>query len=174
MAKTQQTKNLEKWLWQNKATKHSTWGVYEVTFGDRDLRKKDGFRERVDFMTAENSAKGMVFRTYELKISLEDFRTKAAKSFVGDYGYFVMPYAVWQVIPVAELQPYYDQGIGVITPDAPDGKVGVIKAKHLKAANREAQGLPLYSTQDLMETMMKSAVREQNKLYKLKGRGYWE
>jgi hypothetical protein len=54
------------------------YGAFEVTFG----------RERVDYITVDRKG---IWRAYEIKVTKADFHSKAAKSFRGNYNYYVMP-----------------------------------------------------------------------------------
>jgi len=54
------------------------YGAFEVTLG----------RERVDYITVDRKG---IWRAYEIKVTKADFHSNAAKSFVGNYNYYVMP-----------------------------------------------------------------------------------
>ena len=75
--KTNLTKEIEKSIiLTSKATGPGVYGCLEVTLGE-------GYgHERVDYMTMD--CKGF-FRCYEIKTSKSDFKSKAKKSFVGDF-----------------------------------------------------------------------------------------
>lgn len=75
-------------------------------------------RTRVDFMkfepinhTAGGIEKGDFF-CYEIKSSIEDFKSKHGHNFLGDFNYYVMPLAVFD--RVKDQIPY---GVGVYVPD---------------------------------------------------------
>lgn len=77
--KTDETVALEKAI-RHATRKNGVFGCYEVTicfFG----------KERVDYMTYDTKG---IFRCYEIKVSKADFHSKAAKSFVGHYNYYVL------------------------------------------------------------------------------------
>lgn len=57
-----------------------TFGCFEVTIGFNG-------NERVDYMTYDTKG---IWRCYEIKVSKSDFNSKAKKSFVGHYNYYVM------------------------------------------------------------------------------------
>ena len=97
MAKTEQTLNLEKQLYHT-VIKRVVFGTFEVTLGWYG-------KERVDFMTYDYKG---VFRCYEIKVSVSDFHSKAKKSFVGDFNYYVMPYRLWK-----KVKDEIPKGIGV-------------------------------------------------------------
>lgn len=85
MAKTESTIELEKSLWRN-THKQGTFGCFEVTigwFGD----------ERVDYMTYDTKG---IWRCYEIKVTKADFHSKAKKTFLGHFNYFVMPKELYE------------------------------------------------------------------------------
>jgi hypothetical protein len=97
IAKSELTKRLELEIW--KATKaQGTFGCFEVTIGWFG-------KERVDYMTYNTKGE---FRCYEIKISKSDFYSKAHKTFVGHFNYYVMPKSLFN-----ELSAEIPNGIGV-------------------------------------------------------------
>jgi hypothetical protein len=77
--KTKQTLTLEHDI--SVATrKMGVFGAFEVTIGWFG-------RERVDYLTYDTNG---IFRAYEIKSSISDFRSHAVLSFVGDYNYYVL------------------------------------------------------------------------------------
>ena len=64
-------------------------------FGNSYMYKRDT-RERVDLLTYEK--RGGIWRFYELKLTVSDFRSKCKKSFYGNYNYFVMPEDVYEKV----------------------------------------------------------------------------
>ncbi|MFD2334668.1 hypothetical protein ACFSR7_35950 [Cohnella sp. GCM10020058] len=77
--KTETTQQLERDIWI--AThKQGVFACYEVTigwYGD----------ERVDYMTYDTKG---VWRCYEIKCSKADFYSKAKKTFIGHFNYYVL------------------------------------------------------------------------------------
>lgn len=69
-------------------SKIGVFGCYEVTIGM-------GGSERVDYMTLDTKG---IWRCYEIKCSVSDFRSKAKKSFVGHYNYFVLTKELYDVV----------------------------------------------------------------------------
>ena len=63
------------------------------------------------------------FYCYEIKSSVEDFRSKNGHNFIGDYNYYVMPSEVYQKVS-AEI-PF---GVGVYCPEG-SSLVSVRKAR---------------------------------------------
>ena len=90
MSKTEQTKELERQIW--KATVNmSTFGCFEVTYPIGGH-----YQQRVDYLTY-NVTKGE-FRCYEIKVSLADFRSRAAHTFIGHYNYYVLPVLLYESV----------------------------------------------------------------------------
>lgn len=74
-------------------------------------------RVRVDyvqFKPLNNTVSGIEkgdFYCYEIKSSVEDFRSENGHNFIGDYNYYVMPVVVFEIVK-SEI-PW---GVGVFTP----------------------------------------------------------
>lgn len=130
MAKTQETLRLEKALWTN-TRKTGLFACFEVTIGING-------HERVDYLTWDTKG---IWRAYEIKVSKSDFRSRAAKSFVGHYNYYVMPLELYN-----QVRDMIPDGIGVH-----DGS-GVI----VPARRRE----PTVSQDVLMTSLMRSMYRD--------------
>lgn len=79
MAKNEATLQLERDIY-NATKKQGVFGCYEVTIGWYGS-------ERVDYITYDTKG---IWRCYEIKSSLSDFRSKAKLSFHGHYNYFVL------------------------------------------------------------------------------------
>lgn len=80
MAKTELTLKLEKEI--HKATvRKGLFSCFEVSIGWYS-------DQRVDYITYDTKG---IWRCYEIKVSKSDFHSKAKKTFVGHYNYFVMP-----------------------------------------------------------------------------------
>jgi len=87
MAKTEETIKLEKDIF--KATqKQGVFGCMEVTIGWWG-------KERVDYITYDTKG---VWRCFEIKVSKADFHSKAKKTFIGHYNYFVMPSKLYEQV----------------------------------------------------------------------------
>jgi hypothetical protein len=80
IAKTDLTTQLERQIWSATA-KQGTFGCFEVTIGWFG-------NERVDYITYDTKR---TWRCYEVKVSKSDFYSKAKKTFVGHFNYFVLP-----------------------------------------------------------------------------------
>jgi len=79
MAKTDTTVELERAIY-HATNKQGVFGCFEVTIGWFG-------NERVDYMTYDTKG---IWRCYEVKVSISDFRSKAKKTFCGHYNYYVM------------------------------------------------------------------------------------
>ena len=87
MSKTEVTKQLEDCIYKS-TQKMGVFGCFEVTIGF-------GGRERVDYMTYDTKG---VFRCYEIKCTKSDFYSKAKKSFVGNYNYYVLTKELYEEV----------------------------------------------------------------------------
>jgi hypothetical protein len=137
IAKSELTKRLELEIW--KATKaQGTFGCFEVTIGWFG-------KERVDYMTYNTKGE---FRCYEIKISKSDFYSKAHKTFVGHFNYYVMP---------ADLY-------GEIAADIPDGiGVYVFNGIELRSA-KKAKHMSLETDMNVLkDSMIRSLCRDVDK-----------
>lgn len=88
---------------------------------------------RVDYMRFEpvnNTVSGIEkgdFYCYEIKSSVDDFKSKNGHNFIGDYNYYVMPKEVFD-----EVKRFIPHNIGVFVP----GKNGLESAKKAKRKDR--------------------------------------
>ncbi|MFT4107724.1 MAG: hypothetical protein QM657_18375 [Lacrimispora sp.] len=134
--KTEETAALERSI-RLATYKMGTFGCFEVTIGF-------GGSERVDYMTYDTKG---IFRCYEIKVSKSDFHSKAAKSFVGHYNFYVMPQNLYNAVK-DEIPPH----IGVYT-----GGYCVKRAKKQQLSVPETI---------LKDSMIRSLHRDSDKLYK--------
>ncbi len=93
-----------------------------------------GHAIRVDYMNfrpVNNTVGGIEkgdFYCYEIKSSVEDFRSKNGHNFIGDYNYYIMPYDVYT--KVSGAIPYK---VGVYCPNGRELR----SVKRAKRADRE-------------------------------------
>ena len=87
MSKTEVTKQLEDCIYKS-TQKMGVFGCFEVTIGF-------GGRERVDYMTYDTKG---IFRCYEIKCTKSDFYSKAKKSFIGNYNYYVLTKELYEEV----------------------------------------------------------------------------
>ena len=92
MAKTEETRMLEQAL-DDRCRKRREYGCTEVTIGFKGTGKGD---EIADFMSIDSKD---VIRCYEIKVSLQDLRSEAKKSWYGDYNYLVVSEGLYMQSP---------------------------------------------------------------------------
>lgn len=174
IAKTDETKELERMIW-NHANEQGIFGCFEVSigwFGD----------ERVDFMTYDT--KGEI-RCYEIKVSIQDFYSGAKKSFLGDFNYYVVTGKLLEKLRDKADRDYEEykylgisndtktrlfdtrlknKGIGLMALNENGWLETIIKPKRkfVSVGNKAI----------LIESLLRSSNREVKKFYRLKG--YWE
>lgn len=106
---------------------------------------------RVDYMQFKpinNTVSGIEkgdFYCYEIKSSVEDFRSKNGHNFIGDYNYYVMPHEVY--IGIRHEIPYK---VGVYCPNGSELR----SVKKAKRADRERPVL------EMLLMMFRSANRD--------------
>lgn len=107
---------------------------------------------RVDYMLYKplnNTVSGIEkgdFYCYEVKSSIEDFRSKNGHNFIGDYNYYVMPEEVYR--EVESLIPY---NVGVFVPGDFSG------LRCVKKARRKDRARPV---SEMLLMMWRSSRRE--------------
>lgn len=170
MAKTDKTKFIESRLWAEKNMR-GDFGCFEVTIGWYG-------KEIVDFITYKTNGE---FRCYEIKVSVADFYSKAHKSFLGDFNYYVIPEELLDKLREKAFREFKDRdnadyfkyifvtriknsGIGLITVSDNGRLTTVFNAK------RKYPDLSVKA--NLLQSMVRSLNREVTKMYKEKG--YWE
>ena len=136
MAKTELTQQLEKGIYQE-TKKQGVFGCFEVTIGWYG-------KERVDYITYDTKG---IWRCYEIKVSKADFHSKAKKTFIGHYNYYVMPKELYD-----EVKDEIPNHIGVYC------ELGLYK----RAKKQELK----VDEQILKDSMIRSLYRETEKFYK--------
>lgn len=140
MAKTDLTLELEKGIYEATA-KMGTFGCFEVTIGYYG-------NERVDYMTYDTKG---IWRCYEIKVSKSDFHSKAKKTFLGHYNYYVMPTELYE-----EVKEEVSKEIGVFTNS-------YCCLSCVKKPKKQKLGI---DEQVLKDSMIRSLSREQDKFRK--------
>ena len=140
IGKTDLTKQLERDIW-DATIKQGVFGAFEVTIGFNT--NKYG---RVDYMTYDTKG---IWRCYEIKVSKSDFHSKAKKTFVANYNYFVLPHELYE-----EVKDEIPKHIGVYC------RNGLYK----KAKKQKL----LVDEKILKDSMIRSLYREFEKQYKSK------
>lgn len=158
MGKTTTTKHLEKILWRY-TQKMGTFGCFEVSIGFGD-EYRNGV-ERVDYITYNTKGE---FRCYEIKTSMSDFKSKAKKTFLGHYNYFVMTPELYKEINEKDKW-LISPGIGVITISNDSNSAFCVSKPSKKQVSYGMSGT-------LLESMVRSLHRETSKYYETAG--YWQ
>ncbi|MCY9532954.1 hypothetical protein M5X04_26960 [Paenibacillus alvei] len=136
MAKSEATIELERKIYVA-TNKKGIFGCFEVTIGWFGT-------ERVDYMTYDTRG---IWRCYEIKASKSDFYSKAKKTFVGHFNYFVM------------TRELYEQ----VKHDIPDGIGVYVGGASVKRAKRRELSV---DEQTLKNSLIRSLSREADKLAK--------
>lgn len=106
MSKRPETIHLEELL--HKDTRNGRfYGCEEVTIG---FMNNGHGNEIVDYMTMDSKG---TLKCYELKVTMEDLKSKAKKSWYGHYNYLVTIDDIWKKIK-DNLEDYIPAGVGVI------------------------------------------------------------
>ena len=151
------TKALTHSLEQHINPKHDTriYTAREVTFD-----YASGHSIRVDFMRFKplnNSVSGIEkgdFYCYEIKSSVEDFRSKNGHNFIGDYNYYVMPEDVYEKI---SREIPWGVGVFVSSTKEHDGSLDLRQFKNARRRDREK------SLAEMLLMMFRSAARDNQK-----------
>lgn len=147
MSKTKQTELIEKALCREF---HRQYGCLEVSIGIGSRIK-----ERVDYMVFDHYKNAI--KCFEIKVTKADFRSSAAKSFVGHYNYYAMPYELY--CEVAEEIP---SEIGVYTFSPNTMSNGGFLTCEKKAKRKELTDAEILNLKD---SLIRSLSRDANKLY---------
>lgn len=117
--------------------KQGVFGCFEVTIGWFG-------NERVDYITYDTKG---IWRCYEIKVSVSDFRSKAKKTFCGHFNYYVMPEELYEKVR-EEIPPH----------------IGVYVGRNLvKRAKKQELGA---NEQVLKDSLIRSLYREASKVLK--------
>lgn len=107
------------------------------------------------FKPVNNTVSGIEkgdFYCYEVKSSVEDFRSKNGHNFLGDYNYYVMTNEVFENVK-GEI-PFY---VGVFVPDNMNYRGEWYDLKSVKKAKRKDRSKPVA---EMLLMMFRSAARE--------------
>lgn len=155
MTKKALTRQAEEKVWMN-TQRQGVFGCFEVTIGWFG-------KEIVDYITYDTNGE---VKCYEIKVTKADFLSKAHKTFVGHFNYFVMPESLYDQLIAeknSDLLFYLNSyGIGVFT-FGNAGWQNVRKAKRKRVTHAKVG--------EVLESMLRSTNREVKKFYKEKP--YW-
>ncbi len=130
------------------------FGCFEVTIGFFG-------KERVDYMTYDTKG---IFRCYEIKVTKADFKSNAAKSFVGHYNYYVLTRELYNQVK-NEIPDWIGVYIGQECVKRP--KKQDIDSKtysYRRGINGRSTEVILPYTDMLKESMIRSLYRDSDKL----------
>lgn len=148
MAKTGMTLVLQTMIWKE-TNKMGVFGCHEVGIGEPGFGTRYGI---VDFMTYNTKGE---WRCYEIKVTKADFYSKAKKSFIGNFNYYVLTDEVYKSVS-NDIQP----SIGVYVVKKESNINHPYSISCVKKASRQDLKVP----QDvLMYSILKSLSREYDK-----------
>lgn len=150
MTKTLDTKNVEHALWRF-THKLGVYGCFEVTLG---LGMTRDHKEIVDYITYDKNG---VVRCYEIKTSYADFKSSARKSWWGNFNYLVVTPEVCSKI---EANRDIIGGIGIYVV----GENGLPESVRRGSRHQLTAGERV----SIIESMVRSMDREEQKLYRIK------
>lgn len=112
--KTQETLKIEQMLLEgcfapNNPNLAKEYGIAEVTVGFQ--RDRQG-HERVDFLSYD--ARKNIFRCYEIKVSMNDFKSEAKKSWCGNYNYLAITEKLFGEKPLEWWNEHVPSHVGII------------------------------------------------------------
>lgn len=93
------------------------YGTSEVTIG---FPRNGNGKEIVDFLSFD--AKKNIYRCYEIKVSMQDFRSKAKKSWYGNYNYLVVSSELYSEQKKEYWKNELPDGVGLIVVNTHTGE----------------------------------------------------
>ena len=146
MAKTKNTILLEEAL-KKQTEKKRIYGCEEITIG---FYKDRYGNEIVDFMSLDFAG---IIRCYEIKVSIQDFKSAAHKSWYGNYNYLVITSGLWM-----EYKDYIKE----ILPT----NIGIIIGEELSCVRKSKyQDIIHEQYQMLLKSMIRSMYYKMRKYY---------
>lgn len=141
---------------QKHINRHNDPRIYwarEVTF---DYATGNAVRvDYIMFKPINNTVSGIEkgdFYCYEVKSSVEDFRSKNGHNFLGDYNYYIMPEEVY-----TKVQNEIPYRVGVYVPEKKNYFGDWYDLKSVKKAVRQDRARPV---SEMLLMMFRSAARE--------------
>ena len=127
--KTAETKLIEYMLFTscfgNNHKLAKEYGTSEVTIG---FQRNGHGKELVDFLSYD--AKKDIFKCYEIKVSMSDFRSKAKKSWYGNYNYLAVTVDIYKEMSLSDWKKELPDGVSMIVINTDVlSSCSVIKAK---------------------------------------------
>lgn len=163
LAKTEVTKQLEDAIFRE-TRKQGTFGCFEVTIGWYG-------NERVDYMTYNTKGE---WRCYEIKCSKSDFHSKAKKTFVGHYNYYVMTKELYEEVK-HEIPPHigvYTYGALVKRPKRQELSVDeqVLKDSFIRSLYRDVEKLYDAGNESIINNFKRKISRLESEVKSLRSR----
>lgn len=155
--KSELTLKIEKQLYKS-IRKIGTYVIWEITPTFKG-------NERVDCMTYN----GKTWRCYEIKTSVEDFYSKAAKTFIGHYNYYVLTQELYNKVKdeIPDWVGVWVNGDIIKNPKKQELKVNENELKNCAIRSLERDAAKFYNSEfrDLFTTHNKalSTIKNQNK-----------
>lgn len=139
--------------------KLGTYLSFEVAMPS--TKEKYAHRERVDLLSYDTSG---IWRFYEIKCSVSDFRSKCKKTFFGNYNYFVLPEGLYEKVK-QEIPP--EIGVYIVK-----DLTNCYKCECVKKAKKKE--LTKFTSEQLIFSMMQSLSREfdKNKFKEMRKSGF--
>lgn len=125
------------------------YGTSEVTIG---FQRNGNGKEIVDFLSYD--AKKNIYRCYEIKVSMQDFRSAAKKSWYGNYNYLVVSSELLAEQSKEKWKKDLPEGVGLIAVDiATEEKITILSPRR-QAITAE--------TEDVLKTSLLRTLFYQN------------
>ncbi|PGT90068.1 hypothetical protein [Bacillus thuringiensis] len=166
MAKTELTVEMERQIY-GATKKRGVFGCFEVTIGWYG-------KERVDYLTYDTKG---IWRCYEVKVSLADFRSNSFTTFVGHYNYYVMPEELYEKVKY-EIPKHIGVYVGkTLVKRARKQELGVdedvLKNSFIRSLYREADKVLRSKNPSVVESLQRQ-LRNERKLKEEYRRKYQE
>ena len=130
-------KALQKSLFGSNPKLAKYYGTTEVTIG---FQRNGNGKEIVDFLSYD--PKEDVFRCYEIKATMADFKSKAKKSWYGNYNYLVLSENLYKQRPLKEWVEDVPSNVGIVVVNTSSLSMKyVAKSSKVEIANSTKEAL---------------------------------
>lgn len=131
-------------------------------------------KERVDYITYDTKG---VWRCYEIKVSKSDFHSKAKKTFVGHYNYFVLTSELYKEVK-SEIPNHIGVYVGgSLIKRAKKQKLSVdeqvLKDSMIRSLYRESEKILKSNEPSIVESMQRQ-INYKESMYKEYYHKYWD
>lgn len=130
------------------------YGTSEVTIG---FPRNGNGKEIVDFLSFD--AKKKTYRCYEIKVSMQDFRSKAKKSWYGNYNYLVVSSELFAEQEKEDWKAELPNGVGLIVVDTHT-------EERMTAITPKRQNISLETAEVLQTSLLRTLFYQNMKLSK--------